>query len=64
MPWVEHYAVIDAIKRVHLTIPMNDDDGSACDGIRTTAKLFLHHEVVFANGGDRKDMNTPEVDFL
>lgn len=63
MPWVERHAVIDAMRWVHLTIPMNDDDGSACDGIRTAMKLFPHHKIVFANGGDRKGANTPEVDF-
>lgn len=63
MPWIERAAVIDAMKWVHLVVPMNDDDGSAVDGIRTAKYIFPQHDVVFANGGDRKGDNTPEVDY-
>lgn len=63
MPWKERAFIIESMRWVHMVIPMNDDDGSACDGIRTAKSLFPQHKIIFANGGDRKGTNTPEVDF-
>ena len=34
---------------------MSDDDGSVCSAIRE------HRPDIFANGGDRRNNNTPEV---
>jgi D-beta-D-heptose 7-phosphate kinase/D-beta-D-heptose 1-phosphate adenosyltransferase len=61
MQWDERSSVISAMKWVHLVVPMNDDDGSACDGIRYAQEVFPKHKIIFANGGDRKGDNTPEV---
>ena len=46
---------MDAIKGVILVDSVDDKDGTVCEAIRT------HKPTYFANGGDRRKANTPEV---
>ena len=60
MDFDERKEVVSGMKDVDLVIPFNDDDGSACDAINMC--LQIYDIVIFANGGDRGDGNTPELD--
>ena len=60
MDFDERKEVVSGMKDVDLVIPFIDDDGSACDAINMC--LQIYDIVIFANGGDRRDGNTPELD--
>ena len=47
--------ILDSIKGVILVDSVDDTDGTVCEAIRR------HTPDIFANGGDRKSANTPEV---
>ena len=47
--------ILNSIKGVILVDSVNDVDGTVCEAIRR------HKPDIFANGGDRKSTNTPEV---
>jgi len=55
MPYDERQEVLYAIKGVVDVVEACDDDGSVC---KTLEKIKPD---IFANGGDRKNTNTPEV---
>jgi len=61
MPWTERVEMIQAIKGVGEAVGFNDDDNSADDVILKVRERFPKANVAFANGGDRKDGNTPEA---
>lgn len=61
MPWTERATIINALSVVDKVIEFNDDDGSATDAINQTRKLNPESEIIFANGGDRKAENIPEL---
>ncbi len=56
MPYKERVEVMGNIKGVALVTAVNDSDGTVCDALRR------HRPDAFANGGDRKTENTPEMD--
>ena len=56
MPWKERAEIIGNIKGVSLVVAVNDEDGTVCEALRR------HKPDAFANGGDRKTQNTPEMD--
>ena len=55
----ERKLIVENLKPVDYAIDFNDEDGSACDAIE---KILCDtwDTVVFANGGDRNNTNTPE----
>tara|TARA_R110002020_G_scaffold100489_4_gene237511 strand:+ start:578 stop:1045 length:468 start_codon:yes stop_codon:yes gene_type:complete len=55
MDFASRYEVLDSIKGVITVDSVNDADDTVCDAIRR------HKPTFFANGGDRKKDNTPEV---
>ena len=55
MPWVERAEIIGNIKGVSIVSNVNDADGTVCSALRR------HKPDAFANGGDRKKENTPEM---
>ena len=61
MPFEERANIIKHLDMVDQVIEFNDDDGSACCAI---FKMLSTHgsstEIIFANGGDRNDTNSPE----
>jgi D-beta-D-heptose 7-phosphate kinase/D-beta-D-heptose 1-phosphate adenosyltransferase len=60
MPWEERSEILSAIKGVQCVVEAKDYDGTVCDtlsDIRETIGLDY-----FANGGDRKVGNTPEME--
>lgn len=59
MPWEERKNILINMSVVDDVISFNDDDNSACDAIAKTLKMY--DQVIFANGGDRKKDNIPEI---
>jgi cytidyltransferase-like protein len=56
MPWKERAEIMGNIKGVSLVSSVKDPDGPVCEAIRRL------RPDAFANGGDRKKENTPEMD--
>lgn len=56
MPWEERAEIIRELSSVSDVIDFDDSDNTACDAIRK------FKPDAFANGGDRKKGNTPEMD--
>lgn len=54
-PWSARAEVLMALKYVHSVILAYDDDGTVCETLKKMKPDY------FANGGDRKKGNTPEV---
>ena len=56
MPWKERAEIMGNIKGVRLVTQVDDSDNTVCEA------LSRHKPDAFANGGDRKLENTPEMD--
>ena len=56
MPYEERVEIMGNIKGVALVTSVDDSDGTVCEALRR------HKPEAFANGGDRKTKNTPEMD--
>lgn len=56
MPWAEKAYIMSQIKGVTQVVSVDDSDDSVCEALRT------HRPDCFANGGDRRTTNTPEMD--
>ena len=56
MPWEERAEIMGNIKGVVMVTQVDDKDGTVCEALRR------HRPDAFANGGDRKTQNTPEMD--
>ncbi len=56
MPWEERAEILASIKGVLKVVTVDDSDGTVCEALRREKPTF------FANGGDRKTDNTPEMD--
>ena len=56
MPWEERAEILSSIRGVISVVPVDDSDNSVCEAIDRVRPDY------FANGGDRKLGNTPEVD--
>ena len=54
--------ICENLRNVSKVLAFNDDDNSACDGIRLVREQFPDAELVFANGGDRNQGNIPETE--
>ncbi len=55
MPWKERAYIMGNIKGVSMVTNVDDSDDTVCHALRR------HHPDAFANGGDRKIENTPEM---
>lgn len=56
MTYEERAEIMGNIKGVVLVTSVDDSDGTVCEALRR------HRPDAFANGGDRKTQNTPEMD--
>ena len=56
MPWTERAEIIRELTSVEQVVSFNDNDDTANEAIK------IHRPDAFANGGDRKKKNTPEMD--
>ena len=55
MPWRERAEILDSIKGVVAVYQGIDDDDTVCQNLKSIRPDY------FANGGDRKFNNTPEM---
>lgn len=53
--------ICENLKGVIEAIGFNDDDNTACEGIREVRRKYPDAHLVFANGGDRGKDNIPET---
>ena len=60
MPFSERVTILEALEVVDKVISFDDTDDSACGAIYKTMATNANVEIVFANGGDRNNENTPE----
>ena len=60
MPWQERANIIKAMSVVDEVVNFDDSDGSANAAIYKLLSSTLDVKVIFANGGDRTNTNTPE----
>ena len=63
LPFKERKIIMSALKKVIDVIEFNDDDKTCVDGIKKAKKLFENRIIKFANGGDRNNETTPEIEF-
>ena len=56
LPWEDRAYIMGNIKGVRIVSAVNDSDNTVCEALRRMKPD------AFANGGDRKDSNTPEMD--
>ena len=62
MPTIERVKIVESLKWVDRVITFDDRDGSANDAIRQCLEHDKDAIVIFANGGDRKIGNIPEIE--
>ena len=60
LPLSERYEIVSALKYVDNCILFNDEDDTAIEAIRNVIMLYPFDRIIFANGGDRVEGNTPE----
>jgi cytidyltransferase-like protein len=64
MPWIERSRIVKAIKPVGFVLEFNDDDNSSKLAIKSTRQMWPNAKIIFANGGDRVEGNTLEMDYI
>ena len=64
MSWDERAEILESCKFINQVLPFDDWDDTANDLIKQVCKLYNGYDVniYFANGGDRKKGNVPELD--
>lgn len=60
MAFKDRCAIIDSLEIVDRVISFNDDDDTACGAIFKLLSTTSNCQYIFANGGDRTDLTTPE----
>jgi len=63
MNWNERSEIIKHLKMVDLVIEYDDDDNSSKNAIKCVREMFPNETIIFANGGDRGNKNTLEMDY-
>jgi D-beta-D-heptose 7-phosphate kinase/D-beta-D-heptose 1-phosphate adenosyltransferase len=61
MPIDERITIVQNLKMVDEVILFDDTDGSAKEAIKNVRTLFPNDLIIFANGGDRVESNTLEL---
>ncbi|MDR2628867.1 MAG: adenylyltransferase/cytidyltransferase family protein [Puniceicoccales bacterium] len=62
MGFATRRAICESLKNVIDVLGFDDNDNSACDGIRKVREKYPTDRLVFANGGDRTKENIPEIE--
>ena len=58
MPFDDRLSIVRSLEMVDNVLEFDDINGTACDAIAQC--LEIYDKVIFANGGDRHNENTPE----
>jgi|TARA_Y100000310_G_C20580600_1_gene762767 D-beta-D-heptose 7-phosphate kinase/D-beta-D-heptose 1-phosphate adenosyltransferase len=61
MPQDERKKILEALKPVDEVFVSIDKNKSVCESIKTVAKKYKGHEIIFAKGGDRFSNEIPEA---
>jgi cytidyltransferase-like protein len=64
MPWLERSAVINSLKEVDEIVEFDDSDNSSINAVLAVRQKYPDAEIIFANGGDRGNSNTPEMQLV
>lgn len=62
LPFGERKTILENLRAVDDILTFNDLDGSANEAIAQALLMFPTSKIIFANGGDRGEGNTPEQD--
>ena len=62
MSFVERKAIIENLEMVNEVISFDDKDDTATQAIKQVKERNPEARIIFANGGDRKKENVPELD--
>jgi bifunctional ADP-heptose synthase (sugar kinase/adenylyltransferase) len=60
----ERVAILMALKHVNTVIRFDDDDDTSIKAIEAVRKMNPNDAIIFANGGDKNESNTPEFNIL
>ena len=63
LPFKERKIIMGSIKNVIDVLSFDDSDNSCIDGIKKAISKYPNHKIKLANGGDRNDETTPEINF-
>tara|TARA_A100001011_G_C14142343_1_gene770266 strand:+ start:98 stop:871 length:774 start_codon:yes stop_codon:yes gene_type:complete len=61
LPYYEREQVLRGLRDVDNVTDFRDDDGTAIGAIKKILKIYPLADIIFANGGDRYESNTPEA---
>ena len=62
MPFDDRKSIIESMSYVDEVIDFKDDEvGSCINALAKAKKLYPNDEIIFANGGDRNNLNIPEM---
>jgi len=59
----ERKIIMNALKKVIDVIEFDDSDKTCINGIEKAIKKYPDNKIIFANGGDRNNKTTPEIEF-
>lgn len=59
----ERKIIMKSIKNVIDVLSFDDSDKTCVNGIRKAINKYPNHKIKFANGGDRNNNTTPEIEF-
>jgi cytidyltransferase-like protein len=62
MDWRGRATILRNMWMVSAVIPFDDRDDTACDAIEVALGAWPESKIVFCNGGDRGESNTPEFE--
>ena len=62
LPLFERIEIVKNLRMVDEVITWNDEDNSANGAIDSLLKKYPDANIIFANGGDRKKTNIPELE--
>ena len=60
MPFKDRATIIENLSCVDKVLSFDDSDGSACGAVYKTLATNARCKIIFANGGDRNNITTPE----
>ena len=63
LPFDSRRDLLKNLTFIHRVHSVDDRDDTVCQGLATLRKKYPYTKLMFANGGDREQHNTPEIEF-
>ena len=63
MPFKEREIIMKSLKNVIDVLSFDDSDKTCINGLKNAINKYPNCKIKFANGGDRNDQSTPEIEF-